>query len=328
MPTKPGRHRLSSRSGSLARISPLVAAVLLAGLSSGACSEPGPSSPATSDGLIALIASDDGVALEGWEGPGVEPVPIELPGGDTNWIATGRADVLAATRADGSVATSDPVALGEPLDWRHVRATGPDGTEPAGPEMFATWDPEGGRYAILAGDLVGGGDIRLVLVDPTVRTAFEIDLGRSVLAAPPTWIGDDRVVVIGGDTADPSTMIVDTTSGTLSDGRGGVRLLAASADGRRIATMAGRGAPIIVRETDIWLDGDGSSLGSIDPPDRSSTAIAFALDDDGDRLAIAWAADDGSVSVAVHGGTANWHRVSIPSIGSARGAVVAWRRGS
>jgi hypothetical protein len=302
--------------------------IVLAGLSSGACSDPAPSAPPTSNGLVALVASNDGVTLDGWGGVGDEPVAIQLPGGDTTWIATGRADVLAATRADGTVATSDPVELGEPLDWRRVRATGPDGTEPAGPQMFATWDPEGGRYAVLAGDLVGGGEIRLVLIDPSTRMAFEIGLGRTVLAAPPTWIGEDRLVVIDGDTADPSTRIVDTTSGALIDGPGGVRLLAASADGRRIATMAGRGAPIIVRDTNVWLDGDGSSLGSIDPPDRSSTAIAFALDDDGDRLAIAWAADDGSVSVAVHGGANSWHRVAMPAIGSARGAVVAWRRGS
>ncbi len=287
-----------------------------------------PTSPGnTSSGLIALVASGNDPTLLGWGASAVEGVPVDLPAGITTWIATGRANVLAATRADGTVATSDPVDLGEALDWRRVRAVGPDGGQPDGPQAFATWDPEGGRYAVLAGDLAGGDDVRIVLVDPTLKTAFEIDLDRSIVAAPPVWIGDDRLAVVSGDTAEPMTTLVDTTTGQLTDGPGGARLLAASGDAVRVATMAGRGSPIVVRETAAWLDGDDASLGVIDPPDDASTAIAFALDRDGARLAIAWAADDGSVSIGVYDAAADWQRVASPGIGAARGAVVAWRRG-
>ena len=57
--------------------------------------------------------------------------------------------------------------------------------------------------------------------------------------------------------------------------------------------MAGQGAPVVVRDMAGWLDGDGSSVASIDPPSGSATAIAFALDSKGERLVVAWATDEG-----------------------------------
>ncbi len=192
---------------------------------------------------------------------------------------------------------------------------------------FATWDPAGGRYATLDGDLAGGGRVSVAVTDPTARTVFEVAVDESVLAAPPTWLGEDRLVVVTGDTADPSSTIVNLKTGVLADGPAGARLLTASADTRRVATMAGRGAAVVVRDRAGWLAGDGSSLGSIDPPDKGSTAIAFALDDDGQRIAIAWASADGSVSLAIHDAASGWRRIAAPAIGAARGAVVAWRRG-
>ena len=90
--------------------------------------------------------------------------------------------------------------------------------------------------------------------------------------------------------------------------------------------MAGQGAPVVVRDTAGWLAGDGSSIASIEPPDGTTTAISFALDAAGQRLAVAWAADDGSVKLAVHDGRSDWRRVAQPAIGKARGAVVGWLR--
>ena len=48
---------------------------------------------------------------------------------------------------------------------------GPTGDAPKGPFYFATWDPDGGRFAMLAGDLASGEDIRVVLIDPSRRDA-------------------------------------------------------------------------------------------------------------------------------------------------------------
>ena len=291
-----------------------------------ACTNPTPSSDAALDGLIALVAGSSSTSLMGWGGRDPDAVPITLPKGDTTWIATGRAEVLAATLADGRAATSDPVRLGEVLAWRTVKAVGPTGDAPKGPDYFATWDPEGGRFATLAGDLLAGDRIRVVLVDPSVGTAFEIAIDRPVVAAPPAWIDGDRLVVVTGDAAAPLATIVDTTTGVLTDGPSGARLIATSASGHRIATMDAQGAPVVIRDTAGWLGGDGSSIASIAPPNGSSTAIAFALDAAGERLVVAWRADDGAVTLAVHDGRSDWRRVAKPAIATARGAVVAWRR--
>ena len=291
-----------------------------------ACSDPGPTQQTAPAGLLALVRGPDGTTLTGWGATGGDGSQVKLPPGETTWVSAGRANVLVATLASGKTDTSDPVHLGRPLAWRPVRAKVPTGETPKGPDYFATWDPEGGRFATLAGDLLAGDGIRVVLIDPSVDTAFEIPLDRAAVAAPPAWIDGDRLVVVTGDAAAPGSAIVDTTTGELADGPAGARLLATSGNGRRIATMAGQGAPIVIRDKAGWLSGDGSSIGSIEPPDGSTTAIAFALDTAGERLAVAWAARDGSVSVAVHDGRSGWRRVAQPKIGAATGAVVTWMR--
>jgi hypothetical protein len=191
---------------------------------------------------------------------------------------------------------------------------------------FATWDPEGGRYAALAGDIGAGGDLRIVLVDPSAGSAFEIDVGASIVAAPPAWIDEDRLIVVTGDTSAPVATIIDTTTGELSKGPAGARFVATSANGRRVATMTGPGEAVVIRDTEAWLASDGSSIGSVEPPSGTSSAVAFALDTTGQRLAIAWASDDGSIQLAVHDGRAGWRRTAEPKVGTAAGAVVAWRR--
>jgi hypothetical protein len=281
---------------------------------------------AATDGLIALAATGNATSLLGWDGSSRDGIPITKPKSGATWIATGRADVLAAALPKGTTATSDPVKFGKPLVWRPVKAVDPTGKAPAGPDFFVTWDPEGGRFATLAGDLPSGGAIRVVLIDPSVSTAFEIEIDRPVVAAPPVWIDPDRLVLVTGDTGAPLATIVDTTTSESTDGPSGARLLATSADGSRIATMAGQGDPVVVRDTAGWLAGDGSSIASITPPTGSSTAIGFALDSTGQRLVVAWAAQDGTVSLAIHDGRSDWRRVAQPAIGGARGAVVAWRR--
>jgi hypothetical protein len=309
------------------RLPPSLACAVLV-LVAAACTNPSGSGDTgiAPDGLIALVARGDDTSLVGWNAGGGEPIPIRLPKGDVVWIATGLQDVLAAVRADGTSATSDPVELGSPPTWRDVDARDPSGKPPSGPSYFAAWEPDGGRYAMLAGDLLAGDDIRVVLVDPALSTAFEVALDEPAVAAPPVWIDDDRLVVVSGDAGAPIATIVDSTSGDQTEGPSGDRLLASSADGKRIATMAEQGAPIVIRDMAGWLAGDGSSIASIEPPNGSTTAITFALDTKGQRLAVAWAAANGSVSLAVHDGGSGWRRTSKPDIGSAKGAVVAWRR--
>jgi len=317
---RPHRRQISARRARGAVL--VLACVTLVG----ACSNGAPSAQAAPDGLLALVADKDGTTLVGWDDSGDEPIPIALPKGDTTWVSAGLANVLVAALADGSTATSDPLHLGKRLKWRAVKPVGPTGDPERGPDSFATWDPQGGRYATLSGDLLTGEDIRVVLVDPSVSTAFEIPLEKSVVAAPPAWIDSDRLVVVTGDAGEPTATIVDAETGELSDGPPGARLIATSANGRRIATMAGQGAPVVVRDTTAWLADDGSSIASIAPAGEATTAIAFALDPTGQRLVIAWADKKGAVTLAIHDARADWRRIAQPGIGPARGAVVAWQR--
>ena len=303
----------------------LAAVVALAGLVAAACTSP-ESASAVPDGLLALTGSGDSTALTAWDAERTKGTPVDLPDGGTTWISAGRARVLVATMAKGTTATSRPIDLGNDTTWRTIKAKDATGDSPPGPLAFATWQPGGGRYAALGGDLLSDDPIAVVLIDPSVSTAFDIPVGRDVVAAPPAWIDDDRLVVVTGDAGAPTSAIVDTANVSVTDGPKGARLIAASANGKRVATMAKQGAPVMVRDMDGWLAGDGTAIGSVAPPDGVSSAISFALDATGQRLAIAWAGDDGKVTLAVHAANSDWARVAQPKIPTASGAVVAWMR--
>src|SRR5262245_13805699 len=295
-------------------------------MAAGCANQASPSTSTVPTGLLALTGSGDSTVLTAWDTDRAKGTPVDLPDGGASWISAGRARVLVATTPKGKTATSRPVDLGSDTTWRTVSPKDPSGDAPPSPSSFATWDPGGGRYAVLGGDLLSDDPIAVVLIDPSVSTAFDIAIGRDVVAAPPAWIDDDRLVVVTGDVASPKSAIIDTTSQDIADGPSGARLIAASANGKRVATMARQGAPVMVRDMAGWLAGDGSAIGSVAPPDGVSSAISFALDSTGQRLAIAWAGDDGKGSLAVHEASADWRRVAQPKIPSATGAVVAWMR--
>jgi hypothetical protein len=304
----------------------IAAFTLVLGLALAGCGQPAQSS-AVPNGLLALAGTDESTSLTAWDAAHAAGVPVDLPEGQTTWIAAGRANVLVATLAKGSTATSRPLDLkSDKLTWRTIKPKDPSGDPPSGPLSFATWDPGGGRYAALDGDLLSTDPISLVLVDPTVSTAFVIDLKGNVMAAPPAWIDNDRIAVVTGDASRPTSSIVDTTTGEATDGPAGARLIAASGNAKRVATMAKQGAPVEVHDMAGWLAGDGSTIASIAPPDGVGSAISFALDATGQQLAIAWAGDDGKVTLAIHDARADWRRVSQPNLGAVTGAVVAWLR--
>jgi hypothetical protein len=319
-----------------ARAIAILLGLVLAGTFAACQPEPaGTSSPIR--GLLTLTADRDGAAsLALWsavpETPdGVASRDIPLPSPATAWISVGRASVLAATLLDGTVQTSDPVDPGatdqelDALDWRPVDALDPTGDPLEEPAWFATWDPGGGRYAAIAGDLPEGEDLRLALVDPTAKAFGETPLDTPLLAAPPVWVDDDSVALVGGATNEPVAVIVDTATGAIDDGPAGARRLATSLDTSIVAMSAGSGSAVEIGSTDAWLDGSGASTATIDAPDEDSTAVSLALDRSGERLAIVWLDGDGAVRLAVHDGTDGWRRVlDLPLDGVA--AAVAWLR--
>lgn len=276
-------------------------------------------------GLLVLAGDTSGGELRAW---GDDPEDIDgafIPTPkSTAWVMAGRADVLVAVVGEGSLRISEPLRPDREASWSRPEALGVDGEPAKGPFYFPTWDPEGGRFAALAGDL--DAEARLTLVDPTVGSALEVDLGRAVAAAPPAWVGDDLVAVLTGTTDDPGSILVDTTTSEVVVGPRGARLIATSSDGATIAVVGDEGDPVTIRTTDAWLTDDGSAIGSVDPPPDAITASAIALDPQGARLAIAWLTDAGVIRVAIHDRALGWRRVAEPSIGDAPAAVVAWRR--
>jgi hypothetical protein len=312
-----------SRPFSIARA--VGAAVVLAALVVAGCATQETTSEVPA-GLLALTGSGESSTLTAWDADRAKGTPVDLPDGVTTWISAGRARVLVATTAKGTTATSRPIDLSSDTTWHAVKPKDANGQSPAGPLAFATWDPAGGRYAVLGGDLLSNDPISVVLIDPSVSTSVDIPVGRDVVAAPPAWLDAVHLVVVTGDVGSPTSAIVDVANGDVVDGPSGARLIAASANGKRVATMAKQGAPVMVRDMGGWLAGDGSAIASVAPPDGASSAISFALDAAGQRLAIAWVGDNGKVTIAVHDATGDWRRVSDPKIPSASGAVVAWMR--
>ena len=200
---------------------------------------------------------------------GGEPIPIKLPKGDVAWVATGLQDVLAAVRADGTSATSDPVQLGKSLTWRNVDAKDPSGKPPAGPSYFAAWEPDGGRYAMLAGDLS-----RATASGSCSSTRRRLDArSRSRSTAR-------RGRATGLDRRRPARRRHRRRRRAHRDDRRRRRPAtrprdrAATGSSRPRPTASGsrrwpsQGAPIVIRDMAGWLAGDGSSVASIEPPER------------------------------------------------------------
>ena len=268
----------------------------------------------------------DRPSLVGWRAAGPDGIPVDLPHGDTTWISVGRANVLAATVAHGGLATSVPLHLGKWLVWRFVDAVDAGVSAPPDRGFFATWDPGGGIVAELVGDLASGVDVS---VTGSTHPSAPPWRSRSAARWSPRrrpWVAADRLILVTGDAATPTAALVDTSTGRISDGPGGNRLVATSVDLGRVVTMAGPGAPIVIRDLDRWLAGDAATLGSVEPPDGVSTAAAIALDTSGQRLAVAWLTADRAVELAIYDGRSGWRRTAQPKLAATRGTAIAWQR--
>lgn len=256
---------------------------------------------------------------------------LPLPAGDMTWISAGAGGVLVGTTADGRFLTSDKVDPGGAaadlagLEWKPVKAAD-DASAALPPARYGTWDPAGSRFAALTGDLPGGGEMTLLLIDPGAGKFTKVALQRPLLSAPPVWLDANRLALVTGSASDPATIVVDTSSGKITKGPPGERRLATSGDGKVIATSAGAGAPIVLRSSKGWVADDGTSIGSVEVPDGFTEATSLALDATGDRLAIVWLGENGTPRYDVHDGTDGWRRVSSEPMTGTVTAAVAWLR--
>jgi hypothetical protein len=258
-------------------------------------------------------------------------IGLPVPANDVTWVSAGSGGMLLGSTAEGAVATSDPVdprgsaADIAGLEWKPIEATD-EGGAGLPPARFGSWAPGGGRFAAIAGDLPGGGDVSVLLVDPKAGTFTTIPLDRPLLSGPPVWLDADRLALVTGSPSEPATLILTVSDGKVGKGPADERRLATSVDGTVIAASAGAGAPVVLRSTKGWLADDGTSIGSVEVPDGFSEAVALALDATGDRLAIVWRAEDGTARSDVHDGTDGWRRVWSEPVQGTAAAAVAWLR--
>ncbi len=273
--------------------------------------------------LVVLAAKDDSDEAVS--------IGLPLPADGAAWVSAGDGGVIVGSTTNGELQTSDAVdPRGAAVDIAGLEWTPVEAADEAGGPLPAaglpTWAPGGGRFAALAGDLAGGGDIALLIVDTKEGKATTLALKRPLLASPPVWLDANRVAVLTGSATDPATLVVDVATGKIADGPVGERRLATSADGKVIATSAGAGSPVVLRSSKGWLADDGTSIGSVEVPEGFSQATSLALDATGDRLAIVWRREDGTARSDVHDGTDGWRRVWSQPVAGTATAAVAWLR--
>ena len=281
----------------------------------------GPPPSADLGGLLVLAGDPGDAALRAWAA-GATPDDdraVETPEGH----GLGRG---AAGRTSWSAALVD----GSPADERPDRP--PTRTRPGArsrrPARTATrsrarstsrrWDPEGGRFAALAGDL--DAEPRLTLIDPSARQRLR-DRPRTTGRGGAAGVGRDgprrdRGRRCGRTGLDPRRHD-DRRDPRRPGRRPPVRDV-----GRwpaRSPWSAGDGDTIAIRSTEGWLAGDGSSIGSIDAPPGIVAPTALALDADGHASRGGVARRRRRDAVAVHERAAGWRRVREPRSGQGRG---------
>jgi hypothetical protein len=252
-------------------------------LASGACQSP---QAETLAGLA--IASAGAVGVTDAEG---RLVPIDGPPGEVRRVtaANGR---LAVQMVDDQLSVSEAAGAGEPRLWRPLTVEPASSRTPAGIDLSL----DGGVVAIALGDPDTAG-LELVTVDIATGESVVRSVDLS-LNGPPAWLAPRLLAleVIRPDqhariaTIDPTTGDVNTT------GAEGIEP-SVTRDGNRVAVVGASG--VVMTDTAGWLAGVPVEPLTLELPD-DSTILDIALDADGTRLALAFAANSGaSTSVVI-----------------------------
>jgi hypothetical protein len=294
-----------------------VALLLLAG-GIGACGGNPNRTTASADlsGLVLLTDDAGRSRLTTFDAAG-RARTVERPDGAPAWLSAGRRGTIVATMADGSLRLSDRIRADQKAAWK--RLPGPRADLPDDPIYFATWAPNGNRFAGVATDFSEDASVSLLVVDPLADTSLIRPVAGQPLAGPPAWLDDGRVavqtrggiVVVGVDTG-------DLTAGP--DLAAGAALIDVSADGTRVAIERDGHRGVEVRSRDDWLAGGGQAEASLD---GEGIVGALALDRRAERLAIIWERASETGTLVVYRREGGWResaRLALPN-NSQRGAL-------
>jgi hypothetical protein len=255
--------------------------VVLAG---GACATPPVEDPA---GLV--IASVGPISVTGPDG---RPASIDSPAGDIRFVtaANGR---IAASTPDGRIFVADALRAGDARAWRALTLDQPAVRAPSGIDL----SPDGRVLAIALGDPDTPG-LELVTID-VESGAIEVRTTDLMSNGPPSWLGAD---MLGLEVIRPDQhsgiATVDPSSGhvTVTDARGFSP--SATRDGSRIAFADPASGRVTIGDRAAWLADDPIDDQGITAPADSSVQDV-AIDADGTRLAVAYAANSGESSTIV-----------------------------
>ena len=291
---------------------------LVVAITSEACGEDPNRAAATKDlaGLIVLTEDSGRSRLTTFDAAG-QARSQGGAGGPTAWISAGLRGTLVATMADGSLRLSDRIRSDHDAAWKRVPT--PRADMPTEPIYFATWAPNGNRFAGLATDFGEASPLSLVIVDPLADATLIRPIPGLPLPAPPAWLDDSRLLV----ETKAGAIVVDVDSGEITAGPdiGAGALVDVSADGSRAAVGSSEPGPVEIRKRDEWLKGGGQPEASL----GNGTVGAVALDRRAERLAVIWQQSARAGIVIVYRRDGGWHeasRLPLPN-GSERGAL-AW----
>ncbi len=220
------------------------------------------------------------------------PETLDGPPGDIRFVTASNGRIAAST-ADGRIFVSDAPDAGEARAWRTLARGESSTLTPSGVDL----SPDGNTLAIVLGDPETSG-LELITIDVEAGNAAtrSIDLMAN---GPPAWFGPELVAleVIRPD-SHSGIATVTTPSGevAITDARGFSPSV--TGDGSRLAVADPGSGHILVGDTEDWLAGDLDVDPGITGPAGSSVQDV-AIDADGNRLAVAYAADSGASSSIV-----------------------------
>jgi hypothetical protein len=271
--------------------------------------------PTAEESVAGLVFASAGViGVTNAEG---QVEPIEGPAERVRLVTASNGRIVAAT-TDREFFVSDPPEANQVRTWRPLPLDTSSGRTLAGMDLSL----DGRKLAIVLGDPEAP-DLELVTINVVGGEAStrSIDLMAN---GPPSWLDSERLLleVIRPD-QHSGIATVDLGTGEVAVGDAQGFTPSATRDGSRIAVAdAASGVVTIVDPTD-WLAGvPGNSPGITSPAESSVQDVA--IDANGSRLAVAYAADSGtsfSVTMFRLDGTA-WRSVaSIPIPGDAAVSV-------
>jgi hypothetical protein len=306
----PPTRRLSRSVSPMVTAAVVAAALVTAAVVAASCG----SAPAPAvDGLLVaadgrLRVSDGSGALASFDGPV-----------DTVFAVTAAGGRVVAGTAEGVLWTS-PKTGGGTAAWEKLAA--PRALS-AGPPLM-TLSPLGKELAVAVGDPQGK-RFDLVLLDIRTGTSRTIPVARG-LNGPPAWIGPATVAInVLGPTDHAEIATIDIASGDLTDETATATVLAAAADGQRVAVDQPRG-DVLIGEVEAWRQGALASMARL-PARTGSTVESLAISAEGRRLALVRRDEAGAASLELYVAIdAAWASVRSHSFMGDGPISIAWLR--